>query len=130
MKKTLQQFLGCGALSLLALATCGNVTAQSVSDVEASFLWKVGNEDNAEYSEDIAAYVSSSSLLYGSDLTTSVVTGSTYDGKFGTSGVYSDMAAWQPGTSNPGNSTDDMVEFSVKMKKGVKIGRASCRERV
>ena len=119
MKKTLQQFLGCGALSLLALAMCGNVTAQSVSDVEASFLWKVGNEDNAEYSEDIAAYVSSSSLLYGSDLTTSVVTGSTYDGKFGTSGVYSDMAAWQPGTSNPGNSTDDMVEFSVKMKKGV-----------
>lgn len=120
MKKTLQQFLGCGALSLLALATCGNVTAQSVSDVEASFLWKVGNEDNAEYSEDIAAYVSSSSLLYGSDLTTSVVTGSTYDNKFGTSGVYSDMAAWQPGTSTKDTiSTDDMVEFSVKMKKGV-----------
>lgn len=119
MKKTLQQFFGCGALSLLALATCGDVTAQSISDVEASFLWKVGNEDNAEYSEDIAAYVSSSSLLYGSDLTTSVVTGSAYDGKFGTSGVYSDMAAWKPGTSKPGNSTDDMVEFSVKMKKSV-----------
>ena len=120
MTKNLQRLLGLCVPAALALGLSASATAQKAENLAVTFSWPIGNEDKASYSnsDETAKFVTSTSMTYGTDLTTSVVTGATYDNKFGTTGN-SDMAAWQPTTSKPGNSVDDMVEFSVKVKKGI-----------
>lgn len=120
MTKNLQRLLGLCVPAALALGLSASAAAQTAENLAATFSWPTGNEDKAVYSDSatISKFVSSTSLASGTDLKASVVTGATYDNKFGTTGN-SDMAAWQPTTSKPGNSTDDMVEFSLKVKKGI-----------
>lgn len=107
------------APAALALGISASAAAQTATDVSATFSWPTGNEDTATISINAADFVSSTSFASGSDLKSSIITGATYDNKFETSGVYSDMATWQPGTSNAGNSADDMIEFKVTLKKGI-----------
>ncbi len=118
MKKLLLSFSSKCLLAAFAFVSIG-AGAQTYSDLDASITWTVGNEDEGTVSEDAAAAVSSTSFSYGSDLTTSVLTASTLNGKFGEDLLTNDMATWEPGTSNAGNSVDDMLEFSVKLKKGL-----------
>lgn len=120
MTKNLQRLLGLCVPAALALGLSASAAAQTAEDLEVAFSWPVGNEERAAYSDSVemSKFVSSTSMSYGTDLKSSVITGATYDNKFKTSGN-SDMAAWQPTTSKPGNSVDDMVEFSLKVKKGI-----------
>lgn len=119
MTKKLQRLLCLFAPAALALGLSATAAAQTAENIAATFSWPIGNEDNAAISDVASSFVSSTSFASGSDLKSSIITGSTYNNKFGTTDVYSDMAAWQPGTSNAGNSADDMVEFKVTLKKGI-----------
>ena len=118
MKKLLLSFSSKCLLAALAFVSIG-AGAQTYSDLDATITWTVGNEEEGTVSDDAAAAVSSTSFSYGSDLSASVLTSSTLNGKFGEELLSNDMATWLPGTSNAGNSVDDMIEFSVKLKKGL-----------
>ncbi len=118
MIKNLQRLLCLIAPAAMAVGTPTLATAQKAENVSATFTWTIGNEDNATVNDEAKQFVSSTSFSSGTDLKASVVTGATYDDKWGTTGSL-DMAAWQPGKKNPGHVTDDMIEFSIKVKKGV-----------
>ncbi len=104
MKKIL---LSLGAV----LAALCSVQAQTTFNGEAAnFSWSIGNEDEATASGDAADALLSSSYSYGTDLTVS-----TYDATSNGGGT---LALYQPATSNAGCVEADMIEFTVKMKKG------------
>lgn len=115
MNKTLQHLLGLCALVLPTMAS-----AQTAENVEATFTWTIGNEDAATYASDLSDYVSSTSFAQGSGLTASVIAGSTAKGYIGLGDDYNtDIATWQPGKDKPGNDVENMIEFKVKVKKGL-----------
>lgn len=119
MTKNLQRLLCLCAPAALAIGAPAVASAQSADGITATFSWPVGNEESAVVSDDAQQFVSSTSMNYGSDLSASVITKATYDNKLGADVVSYDMAAWQPGTSKPGCSADDMVEFTIKVKNGI-----------
>ena len=77
-----------------------------------TFSWLVGNENDATVTEAVAGAVQETRVSVGTDLT--VGTYSTYPVNNGNT-----MVTYQPGTSNAGCVVTDMVEYSVKMKKGI-----------
>ena len=97
----------------LALGAWLTLGAQNAyENVNGSFAWAVGNEQNAAVSDNIAGAVQESRVGVGSDLTTG--TKSDYAANNGNT-----MVTYQPGTSNAGCIAADMVEYKVKMKKGL-----------
>lgn len=88
--------------------------AQTFSNKAATVTWAVGNESDAMLSEGIGGAISLTSVKMGSDLTLTS-SSQTYDlgSKVGPYCVY------QPSTSNPGCVATDMVEYTVKVKKGL-----------
>ena len=95
MKKLLLGFSSKCLLAALAFVSIG-AGAQTYSDLDATITWTVGNEEEGTVSDDAAAAVSSTSFSYGSDLSASVLTSSTLNGKFGEELLSNDMATWQP----------------------------------
>lgn len=77
-----------------------------------TFSWLVGNENDATVTEAVAGAVQETRVSVGTDLT--VGTKSDYAVNNGNT-----MVTYQPGTSNAGCVVTDMVEYSVKMKKGI-----------
>ena len=97
----------------VALIACMTLSAQNAyQNVNGSFAWAVGNEQNAAVSDNIAGAVQESRVGVGSDLTTG--TKSDYAVNSGNT-----MVTYQPGTCNAGCIAADMVEYKVKMKKGL-----------
>ena len=76
----------------------------------AQFAWAVGNESNASVNDEVAYALQESRVSVGTDLATKV-----YDASSNGGGK---MISYQPSTSNPGQSTTDMVEYTIKLKKG------------
>ena len=96
----------------VALAALGGAQAQSSFNSEtATFSWAVGNEDEATATGDAAAAILSSSVSVGTDLTVS-----TYDATNNGGGT---LVKYRPATSNAGAVEGDMIEYTVKMKKGL-----------
>ncbi len=105
MKKVLTSVL---ALAMVASASAGTNAWENVAGTAS---WLVGNENAATVSEEIADAVLETGLKVGTDLTVS-----TYDATSNGGGT---LATYQPGTSNAGCVETDMVEYTVKMKKGL-----------
>ncbi len=103
MKKTL----------LLALGALLSINAWSYENVAATVKWAVGNESAATIESDAAAGVKETKVAVGAGLTV-VGTKSNYDANSG-----NEMVQYQPAESNAGAAATVMIEYSVKMKKGV-----------
>lgn len=105
MKKTFLLSLALGAALLL--------NAQNAyENVQGTFSWTVGNEGDAAATDNIAGALQESHYSVGSDLTTG--TKSDYAVNNGNT-----MVTYQPGTSNAGPVAGDMIEYSIKLKKGI-----------
>lgn len=100
-------------LSFLAcvLAAAMTLQAQSLDNVQGTFSWLVGNETDANVADAVAEAVQETRVNVGTDLTTG--TKSDYAANSGNT-----MVTYLPGTSNPGAVATDMIEYSVKLKKG------------
>ena len=96
----------------LALGALMSISAWSFDNVPATFAWAVGNESAATVTSDAADGVSQTKVAVGVGL---VVTTSNSIGC--NSGNM--MVLYNPATSKPGAVADAMIEYSVKMKKGV-----------
>ncbi len=103
MKKTL----------LLALGAMLSINAWSYDNVAATVKWTVGNESAATIESDAADGVKDTKVAVGAGLTV-VGTKSNYDANNGNA-----MVQYQPAESNAGAVATVMIEYSVKMKKGV-----------
>jgi hypothetical protein len=98
------------SLGVALAALCGAQAQGSFNGETATFSWAVGNEDEATASGDAASALLSSAVSVGTDLTVS-----TYDASNNGGGT---LAKYRPATSNPGAVEGDMIEYTVKMKKG------------
>lgn len=109
-------------LSLLSLALGALMTlsAQNAYDnVSGSFAWAVGNEQDAAVTDNIAGALLESHLSVGSDLTTG-----TRDNYAANSGVT--MATYMnTSATKPGCVASNMIEYKVKMKKGITFAPTS-----
>ena len=100
------------------LSTICAVTATESSDkynnTEATFVWTVGNESAATIEGDDVDSddIKTTKVKPGYDLT--VGTNSTYAANPGNT-----MVTYVPGTSNAGSVVADMVEYTIKVAKGV-----------
>ena len=103
MKKTL----------LLALGAMLSINAWSYDNVAATIKWTVGNESAATIESDAADGVKDTKVAVGAGLTV-VGTKSNYDANNGNA-----MVQYQPAESSAGAVATVMIEYSVKMKKGV-----------
>ena len=103
MKKTL----------LLALGAMLSINAWSYDNVAATIKWTVGNESAATIESDAADGVKATKVAVGAGLTV-VGTKSNYDANNGNA-----MVQYQPAESSAGAVATVMIEYSVKMKKGV-----------
>ena len=108
MKKTLLRF---SLLSML-VTLCLGVHAETYDNVEATFSWTVGNEAAATISGEVTEAVKQTKVKAGSGLT--VGTNSSYAANPGHT-----MVTYNPTKSKPGAVADAMIEYTVKMKKGV-----------
>ncbi len=99
--------------SVLALFAAATVGAQTWDGVAGTATWTVGNENSASLTAEIENAVLETSLKVGTDLTVT-----TFDGTSNGGGT---MATYQPATGNAGCVETDMVEYTVKMKKGLTI---------
>ena len=90
-----------------------SLSAWSYENVPATFTWTVGNENEATVASDASDGVSKTKVSAGVGLTVA--------------GPKSDYAAnnghammqYKPATGNAGNIAEVLIEYSVKMKKGV-----------
>ncbi len=96
----------------MALVACMTLGAQTYSNVQGTFTWPVGNETNASPSDNIAAALQESRISVGTDLTAG-----TYNTYAVNNGVT--MATYYNGTNKPGNVQTNMIEFIIKLKKGI-----------
>jgi len=80
----------------------------SFDNVAGTVSWQVGNEEAGTVSEELTDAFTIASATIGSDLNVSTKT------VFGQT-----MLALKPGTSNPGNKEEDMVEYRVKVASGL-----------
>ena len=103
---------------LLALITvtlaAATAMAQSFSSVSGTFNWAIGNEQNATVSSELIDAVLESDVAVGTDLTVS--SSSTYKLDDVSYGPYCN---YHPATSNPGYAEADMIEYTVKLRKGL-----------
>jgi len=89
------------------------LNAQNAYDnVQGTFAWAVGNESDAVATEAVAGALQESHWTVGTDLT--VGTKSDYAVNNGNM-----MVTYLPGTSNAGAVAGDMIEYSIKMRKGI-----------
>lgn len=108
MKKSLLS----AAMGVMLLIGGGGAWAQKTYDnVAGTFSWAIGNEKDATASAEVADALLESSIKVGTDLTIT-------DVKSANAG-FPTLVLYAPTTSNAGCVTDDMVEFKVKMKKGL-----------
>ena len=97
----------------LALMACMTLGAQNAyENVSGSFAWQVGNESDAAVTDNIAGAFQESHWTVGTDL--NIGTKSDYLVNNGNM-----MVTYNPGTSNAGAVPGDMIEYKVKMKKGI-----------
>ena len=96
----------------LMVAALMSVTAWSFDNVPATFQWTVGNESEATVTSEAADGVKETKVKVGSGLT--VTTASNIGCNNGNT-----MVLYNPVTSKQGTVEAVMVEYSVKMKKGV-----------
>ena len=97
--------------SVLALFVAATAGAQTWDGVAGTATWTVGNENSATLSAEIENAVLETSLKVGTDLNVS-----TYDATSNGGGT---LATYQPSTGDAGCVETDMVEYTVKMKKGL-----------
>ena len=97
----------------LALGAMMSISAWSYENVPATISWLVGNESAATVTSDAADGVSETKVGLGVGLTV-VGTKSNYDANNGNT-----MVQYQPAESNKGVDASVMIEYRVKMKKGV-----------
>ncbi|MGN1375091.1 MAG: pectinesterase family protein [Prevotella sp.] len=89
-------------------------TDETYDNVSGVLSWAVGNEDATTASAEIKDAVVSSSVTVGTDL---IVSESPAYSALGLSaGAY---VCYVPSTSNPGCVETDMIEYSVKLQKGL-----------
>ncbi len=89
-----------------------NPASASYDNVNATVAWAIGNENAAtSISDAVANAVQETKVKVGSDLSVA-----TYDA---TSNGGSTLPIYKPTTANPGCVATDMIEYTVKMKKGV-----------
>ena len=99
--------------SVLALFVAASVSAA----VDGTATWTVGDENAAVLTAEIEDAVLETGVKVGTDLTVS-----TYDATNNGGGT---LATYQPATSNAGCVETDMIEYTVKMKKGMTIAVAN-----
>lgn len=97
---------------LLALGALLSINAWSYENTPATFSWAVGNESEATVVSDAADGVSLTKVTAGVGLT--VTTANNIGCNPGNT-----MVLYNPATSKPGAVADAMIEYTVKMKKGV-----------
>lgn len=90
-----------------------SINAWSYDNVAATIKWTVGNESAATIESDAADGVKDTKVAVGAGLTV-VGTKSNYDANNGNA-----MVQYQPAESSAGAVATVMIEYSVKMKKGV-----------
>ena len=90
------------------------LNAQNAYDnVQGTFSWALGNEQDAAASDNIAGALQESRLNIGSDLTAGTNT-------YATVNPGATMATYcNTSTSKPGCKATNMIEFKLKMKKGI-----------
>lgn len=98
---------------LFVLGAMLSINAWSYDNVAATVKWTVGNESAATIESDAADGVKDTKVAVGAGLTV-VGTKSNYDANNGNA-----MVQYQPAESNAGAVATVMIEYSVKMKKGV-----------
>lgn len=101
-------------MMLHGILGASNVNAQTFDNVSGTLSWKVGNEDVATATDGISTAVQLTSVTVGTDLTASP--SPAYSALGLAAGTY---MCYKPSTSNPGCVETDMIEYTVKMKKGV-----------
>lgn len=88
--------------------------ATGYSNVEAEISWAIGNESKANVSEAVANAVLQTSKSVGTDLN------ATLNGAYASLNIAAEtMVLYQPSTSNAGCVPTDMVEYKVKLRKGL-----------
>lgn len=97
---------------LFALGALLSINAWSFDNVPATFSWTVGNESEATVVSDAASGVKETKVKVGSGL--SVSTASNIACNPGNT-----MVLYNPATSKQGAVEAAMIEYTVKMKKGV-----------
>ena len=98
---------------LFALGALLSINAWSFDNVSATFSWTVGNESAASVVSDASDGVNETKVLPGAGLTVAG-TKSNYAVNDGNT-----MVQYLPAESNKGVDPSVMIEFRVKMKKGV-----------
>ena len=89
-----------------------SMSAWSFDNVPATFSWTVGNESEATISSDASAGISATQRKVGTALTEGTRNNFTAN-----PGVT--MVTYTPASNKPGTVAEAMIEYSVKMKKGV-----------
>ena len=95
-----------------ALGALMSINAWSFDNVPATFTWTVGNEAEATVVSDATDGVNKTQHKAGSALTEG-----TRNNLAANAGVM--MVTYTPASNKPGTSAEAMIEYSVKMKKGV-----------
>ena len=98
---------------LLALSLLMGINAWSYENVDATFKWTVGNEAAAIVTSDAADGVGETKVKVGAGLTV-VGTVDNYAANNGNT-----MVQYKPATSKAGVDAAVMIEYRVKMKKGI-----------
>lgn len=88
--------------------------AQGYDNVSGTLSWAVGDETNATVTEGISGAVLETGVTVGTDLVKTH--NAAYSSLEIAAGTY---VTYQPTTSNPGCVATDMIEYTVKMKKGI-----------
>lgn len=96
--------------SVLALVLATSGWAQT-AEVSGTATWTVGNENAATLTAELEAAVLETSVKVGTDLTVT-----TYDATSNGGGT---LATYQPATGDAGCVETDMIEYTIKMKKGI-----------
>lgn len=111
-KSTLRRLYAGAAILTMGLAANAQATYDNVA---GTFSWLNGNETFATASEGLDAALTESNVKVGTDLT---VTGPTsYSNNIPEAEVA--LMTYQPTTSNAGCVPGDMIEYKIKLKKGL-----------
>jgi len=89
------------------------VDPNAYNNVAGTISWLVGNESEGTVSSAIGGAVSNSKVAVGTDLTASTAIFSSISDYTNT------LSKYVPATSNPGCVAADMIEYTVKVKKGL-----------
>ena len=99
------------SLSMAAISLFG-YAADAFENEATTVAWAIGNESNAtSITEAVASVVQETGVKVGTDLTVSTWDASGLDG--------GELPTYQPATSNAGSVAGDMIEYTIKMKKGL-----------